>query len=148
MADPQAKAIGDRLRAELARAGTALTLEIAANLIEATPVDTGHARANWVPSIGTPHVGEDSGAAQAAGQAAVTAYKLGDGALTIANNVPYIERLIGGSSSQAPAGWDLEAIDRAQQTVQAQYDALDIDVTVGPAGPTAFITPRAGEAKP
>jgi hypothetical protein len=146
--DPQAKAIGDRLRAEIARAGTALTLEITANLIEATPVDTGHARANWVPSIGAPHLGEDSGAAQVAGQTAVFSYRLGDGPLCIANNASYIERLIGGSSSQAPSGWDLEAIDHAQQTVQQQYDALDIDVTVGSAGPTATIAPRGGGRRP
>jgi hypothetical protein len=115
-----------------------------AHLIEATPVDTGHARANWAPSIGTPHVGEDSGAAQAAGQAEVLGYRFGDGPLCIANNTSYIERLIGGSSAQAPAGWDLEAIDRAQQTVQQQYDALDIDVTTGHAGPVATIAPRGG----
>ena len=31
-----------------------ITLEATANLIEDTPVDTGWARANWIPSITTP----------------------------------------------------------------------------------------------
>jgi hypothetical protein len=31
-----------------------LTLEATANFVQATPVDTGWARANWVPQIGTP----------------------------------------------------------------------------------------------
>lgn len=137
-----AKAVGDALRSLIAQAAAGLVLEVTANLIEACPVDTGHARANFVPSIGEPATGEDSGGAQAAGIAAVAAYKLGDGDLHISNNAPYIDRLIAGSSSQAPAGWDLVAIDTAVQTVQAQYDSLDIDVTMGPAGAAASITPR------
>ena len=135
MADPQVAAIEARLLAEIAAAASALTLEITANLIEATPVDTGHARANWVPSVGAPHVGDDEGAAQSVGMAEVAAYKLGDGPLNIANNVPYIDYLLLGSSSQAPAGWDVDAIDRAQATIQAEYTGLQIDVTQGSATP-------------
>jgi hypothetical protein len=135
MADSQAKAVGDALRAALARAAQAFTLEVAANLIEACPVDTGHARANFVPGVGAPATAEVDGlAAQTAGVAAVMAWRLGDGPLNVTNNVPYINRLIGGSSSQAPAGWDIDAIDRAAATVQAQYDGLEIDVTSGVPG--------------
>jgi hypothetical protein len=143
--DPQVAAIAAQLRAEIAKAATALTLEITANLTEATPVDTGHARANWVPSIAEPQDGEVAGTgmdAQAAGILAVARYQLGDGPLNITNNTPYIERLIGGSSSQAPAGWDVAAIDQALQTVQAQYDGLEIDVTRDDGGATVAITPR------
>jgi|ERR1043166_5281646 hypothetical protein len=142
--DPQAKAVGDALRELVQNAAKGFVLETTANLIEACPVDTGHARANFVPSVGGEFTGEDaSTAAQDAGIAAVAAWKLGDGALSISNNVPYIDRLIAGSSSQAPAGWDLEAIDRAQQTVQSQYD-VDIDVTQGPGGLGVAIRPRQG----
>jgi hypothetical protein len=141
VADGQAAAIAARLRAEIARATSGLTLEITANLIEATPVDTGLARASWVPAIGET-ASATGAAAQAAGVAAVTSYKLGDGPLSITNNVPYIERLIAGSSSQAPIGWDLAAIDTAVATVQAQYDAVQIDVSSGSGEVSVAITPR------
>jgi hypothetical protein len=143
MADPQAAAIAERLRAMIAEAASTLVVEVTANLIEATPVDTGHARANWVPSVGEPFSGEvDGAAAQAAGMIAVTAYKLGDGPLNVTNNTDYIEALIAGSSSQAAAGWDLTAIDQAQQTVQQRYDALQVDVSSKDGGKTVAIAPR------
>lgn len=124
--DPQAAAIGARLRAELAGAARALTLEVTANLIEACPVDTGNTRARFIPSIGEPGEGAS---AQQAGMAAVATYKLGDGPLHITNNTPYLPFLLVGSSSQAAPGWDLAAIDQAVQTVQQQYGAVAIDVT-------------------
>lgn len=105
-----------------------LTLEVTAQLIEACPVDTGHARRNFVPSVAAPHDGEDDGAAQAECQAAVLAYKIGDGSTFVTNNVPYIDRLVLGSSAQAPAGWDLVAVDRAVAKVQQDYGTR-IDVT-------------------
>lgn len=139
--DSDAQAVGDALRQLVEGAAKALIIEVTANLIEACPVDTGHARANFVPAVGAPHVGEDGGSAQAAGFAVVAGWKLGDGPLSISNNVPYIGRLIGGSSSQAPAGWDLVAIDKAVQSVQAAYD-VEIDVTGGSAGRAVVIRPR------
>ncbi|HEU4727685.1 MAG TPA: hypothetical protein VFT22_07345 [Kofleriaceae bacterium] len=129
--DPQAAAIRQRLEAEIAGAGKALLLEIDANLREACPVDTGHARANFVPSIGAAHSGEDEGSAHEAGVAAVLTYRIGQGSLFETNNVPYIDRLVLGSSAQAPAGWDLVAVDQAVATIQARYDGLRIDVTTG-----------------
>lgn len=123
----------DKVRAQLdALMGNVvrdLTLEIEANLIRDCPVDTGHTRRNMVPSIGAPHEGEDDGAAQAAGQAAVLSYQIGQGDTYVVNNVPYIGRLILGSSAQAPAGWDLVAVDEAQQTIQARYGNARIEVT-------------------
>ena len=47
----QSKAIGAQLRTAAADIVKATILEIDANLREVTPVATGHARANWVPSI-------------------------------------------------------------------------------------------------
>lgn len=128
MPDDQAKAVGDRLRAELAAVATALTLEVNANLVETCPWKTGHARANFVPSVGEAATGEDDGEAQKAGIAAVLGYRIG-APIYIANNVPYIGRLIGGSSTQAPPGWDLAAIDSAVSAIQAQHDGVQIDVT-------------------
>lgn len=125
--DPQAAAIGAALRQRFADVTKALTLEVTARLIEACPVDTGHARANFVPHIGGAYEGApDEGGAQVAGQAAILSYKLGDGDVHISNNVPYLKFLILGSSAQAPAGWDLAAVDQAVAAVRAQIDDLDV----------------------
>lgn len=97
-----------------------------ANLIESTPVDTGWARANWVPSLSKPVLrdvsaqsGEDrsqyvAGAAgeQADGQAKVLGYKLESGNAYITNNVPYIGDLNSGTSKQAPSGFVQTAISQ------------------------------------
>lgn len=143
MADDQAAKLADYLGRELANAAKELILEITANLQEATPVDTGHARANWVPSVGAPYTGEAmDGSANDAGVAQVLAFRLGQGDLSISNNVPYINRLIAGSSSQAPAGWDLRAIDQGLATVQSRHDGLKIQVGEGGLEATVTVTPR------
>lgn len=105
---------------------TRITLDITADLIIHTPVDTGWARANWVPRIGQPfeatsgtrpRAGSTSlgGGEQASGQAAVLRYKLPQGMVHITNNVPYIEPLNEGHSPQEPAGFVQRAIARALQ---------------------------------
>lgn len=129
MGDPQTDALMARLKAEVGTVAKSLVLEIDAELRERCPVDTGHARANFVPSVGVPFTGEDDGAAHEAGVSAVLAYQLGDGDLYESNNVPYIGRLIGGSSSQAPPGWDAAAFDAAVAAVQARHDGVTIDVS-------------------
>lgn len=126
---PRARDVGSNLERLATDAIKALTLEVAANLTQDAPVRTGHVRRNFVPSIGQPHEGEDDGAAQAAGQAAVLSYRIGDGDTFVTNNVEYLRWLVLGSSTQAPAGWDLAAVARAQQTIQARYDGVSIDVT-------------------
>jgi len=115
--------IAAQIRELVAKAAVGLTLEVTANLREACPVDTGNARARFIP-----HVGDDDPGSYEAGAAAVVAYKIGDGPLNITNDAPYLPFLIGGSSSQAPAGWDVTAIDEAIQTTQQQYD-VRIEVT-------------------
>lgn len=112
---------------------TRLTAEITANLIETTPVATGWARANWVPSFNSPvydrrqltdterqsalttqQARQQSGLAQV-----VAGYDLNRGTIFISNGVPYIVRLNEGSSSQAPAGFVQAAVRRAIATVTA-----------------------------
>jgi len=127
--DPQVSAIGVRLRAGIAGTVKELALEITANLIEACPVDTGHARRNFIPAIGEPFDGEDDGAAQLTGQAQVLGYQLVDGDIHITNNVPYIGALLAGHSAQAPVGWDLAAVDKAVADVQTRHDGTSIDVS-------------------
>ena len=100
-----------------------IAVNITAELIRTTPVDTGWARANWVPSLGVPFTGnaevrdpsetEVAGAAreQTAGTAAVLGYNLTVNQVFISNNVPYIVRLNDGSSAQAPAMFVQAAIN-------------------------------------
>lgn len=132
----QARAIGDRLRKHIETIFKALCLEIDRELRKATPVDTGHARANWVPSVGSPHFGEVAttrvagtvgSSAHAAGVASVLSFKLGDGALWVSNAVPYIEVLNYGHSNQAPPLFIEAAIDRAIATIQQRY-AINISL--------------------
>ena len=122
MPGAKARAVGDAMRAYIEAAHRDLLHEVKANLIEACPVDTGNARAHFYEGVD----GQDLD-----NPAAVAAWKLGDGPLSIVNNVPYIDRLIAGWSSQAPAGWDLDAIDRAVQSTQDKYDGLTITTSSG-----------------
>lgn len=128
MADPQIEQIVRDLVGVTERVIKKITLDLTANLIDTTPVDTGWARANWVPRIGEtfiddapPDTEDDQLAAlpgrqaeQQAGVAAVAAsYTLGQGPVFVSNNVPYIQVLNDGHSQQAPAGFVEAAIEKA-----------------------------------
>lgn len=96
-----------------------IALDINEGLIDKTPVDTGWARANWIPSIGTPFEGPvgdptsfDTGEQELGMAAVASQYQLSDGPVFITNNVPYIEQLNAGSSEKAPAGFIEAIIDR------------------------------------
>lgn len=114
------------LERALEQAVKQLTVEVTANLIESTPVDTGWARANWVPTIATAAVetvgspDAVSSAGQQTGIATVIgSYRLGaNGTPTfVTNNVPYIRRLNEGHSQKAPAGFVQSSADRAVSRV-------------------------------
>lgn len=127
--DPQAIRVGQNLRGLVAQVKAELCLEIAAELRERCPVDTGHARANILPSVDKPFDGEvNGGGAYDAAVAAVIGAPP-EAELFVTCNVPYWGRLIGGSSVQAAPGWDLVAIDQAVQTVQRRHDGMQIDVS-------------------
>jgi hypothetical protein len=129
MTDRQIRVVIGDLEAFATRIVKRLALNINANLIEDTPVDTGWARANWVLEIGSPFTGtagtrEDAEAGrvdqnpQQLGIGKIAAYKLGP-IIYESNNVPYIEKLNDGSSAQAPSAFVQAAILRAvQQTVR------------------------------
>lgn len=125
MADEVDRVVGE-LERFAERLIVKLTLDVAANLIEATPVDTGWARANWVAAIGAPaeadvdlaRTDEQAAAGRAAEQQAslgrvAADYDLAGGAVFVTNNVAYISRLNEGSSRQAPAGFVQQAIGKA-----------------------------------
>lgn len=101
-----------------------LNVNITAELQATTPVDTGWARTNWVPSIGQPFSGTagtrslaEQGSLdpnpQANGIAALASqYKLGLGDIFISNNVDYITKLNDGSSRKAPRYFVQAAIEK------------------------------------
>lgn len=117
----QVRVIMGELQRVIERVTIKITLDCTANLIETTPVDTGWARANWIPGLnppGTEPLGKPdaigpASAAQAQGTAAVAAYTLQQGRIFISNNVPYILILNDGHSNQAPAGFIQRAIEKA-----------------------------------
>lgn len=105
-----------------------IVLDVVANLQRdpsegGTPVDTGWARANWIPNIGRP-VSNTAGTRMqaergqlpgdsAAGVAKIAlTYKL-PSVVYISNNVPYILKLDAGSSKQAPKGFVRKAVIEA-----------------------------------
>jgi len=122
----QIAAIGKSLTQFTERTIVAITLELHAELVEHTPVDTGWARANWVPkvggqppqnAVGSPGAGgvpAAQGASQA-GISSVLAYRLPRGRVYVTNNVSYIEALNDGHSSQEPAGFVQRALRKAVQ---------------------------------
>jgi hypothetical protein len=107
----------------------ALAMNMDANLRESpplgTPIDTGWARANWVPSLGAPvvldaKVKDPTPAQVSTRQAAadsglndVLSWKKEDGPIFIANNVPYIGALNNGHSPQSPRGFVQNALEKA-----------------------------------
>lgn len=131
----QSRAIGESLRAHTTRAIQTFTLEILRNLRRnpsrgGTPVDTGHARANWTLSAGAPAFGAVTGKGDG-GVASVIAWDLGDGPLFVNNNAPYILRLNDGHSKQAPAGFIERAIDEALAMVNRKF--RDASIVIGTA---------------
>lgn len=106
---------------EIAERVKEVSFGLVANLVETTPVDTGWARANWVPRIGADNEGVitqqgDPGAAsadQAAATARLAAYHIAAGKVFVSNHVDYIGDLNNGTSSQAPAGFVQAAIEKA-----------------------------------
>lgn len=84
-------------------------IEVASSVILKTPVDTGRARANWMPSLGysidiTKEAFDKTGQVQiGAATRTFSGAKL-EQTLWLSNNLPYIQRLETGYSNQAPAG--------------------------------------------
>lgn len=107
----------------------ALALNVNANLRSnpplGTPVDTGWASANWVPSVGEPYNDpsevKDPTPAQVAARAELAAagvnellsWRNGEGPLFSSNNVPYIGALNRGHSAQSPPGFVQAAMEKA-----------------------------------
>lgn len=122
MAGPQTRRILAALNVATTREAVRLVLGIQERLLRDTPVDTGFARANWVPSIGNPFseiVGTPQSintAQQGSGELSVLSWQFDQGPAYISNNVPYILLLNEGTSTQAPAGF-VEAAIQAEVAI-------------------------------
>jgi hypothetical protein len=114
-------------RGEVITLGININANLRSNPPLGTPIDTGWASANWVPSVGQPFIDpaaeqvKDPTPAQVAARGAVAqkgvnevlAWRSSDGSIFSSNNVPYIGPLNAGHSPQSPRGFILTAIERA-----------------------------------
>lgn len=106
------------LNAEVARIKNETILEIQRELVDATPVDTGWASHNWIPSIGAPATVPGGLPAVEAGIAEVMLCTDPDADRYVTDPVHYMQYLAEGSSPQAAAGWIDAAAERATQRVE------------------------------
>ena len=105
---------GEAVKIDHRRLCVSAALEINKRLILATPVDTGRAQSNWMPSLGSPASGQREPMQPA--EAMTIAQSTFSAAppfpvLWLSNNLPYIRRLNQGHSKQAPAGFVETVID-------------------------------------
>lgn len=99
-----------------------LALAVDTAIVLSTPVDTGAARSNWLPSVNNP-IETISETLDPSGQSSIdnmksvsNSAKFGDD-IWITNNLPYIGRLNDGYSLQAPAGF----VEKAVQIVKSGF---------------------------
>jgi hypothetical protein len=117
----RAKEVADNAEKAVRRAAIAAD-EV---LVLSTPVDTGRARANWIPSVGKPILAElqstdkSGNETMAKAHAVVAGWTRLLGPIYYANSLPYIQRLDEGYSAQAPNGMTTGAITAARAQLQA-----------------------------
>lgn len=127
----EARRIGNSLRRRLESAMRRVALAVHGELLSTTPIDTGWARNNWVPQVGSSFEGtagtrEDAEAGRldrspmTQGLSAVRAYRLEQGDIHLTDNVPYIESLNAGSSKKAPAAFVQGSIVRGIEEAGAR----------------------------
>lgn len=94
-----------------------VALVVDTTLVNTTPVDTGRARANWLPSLNVPRSDSVDLKNTEGVESILPSYKVSD-TIYITNNLPYIQRLNDGWSQQAPAGFVETAIEKGRRTVK------------------------------
>jgi hypothetical protein len=95
----------------------AIVFVLDSQLANRTPVDTGRARANWIPSLNSPSKAKVEPNQKIDVSSVLATYKVKD-TVFISNNLPYIRRLNEGHSKQAPAGFVDDAIAVAKSSVK------------------------------
>lgn len=101
----------------LERSVRAVALKLDAELVNTTPVDTGRAKSNWLPSLNSPDTRKVEPNQKPDIGPTLSAYGIDD-TIFISNNLPYIQKLNEGSSQQAPAGFVEAAIARAKRIIR------------------------------
>lgn len=109
--------VGDYIADEINKEARALGINLLNGLTRVTPVDTGRARGNWFVSIDTPNrtIDDFRKARQAITEGLATINDVVNGkyrSIIISNNLPYIEELNRGTSTQAPKKFVESEIDR------------------------------------
>lgn len=112
-----AKVYQNKVIKPLERKVRAVALKVDKELAATTPVDTGRARANWLPSLNTPDTRTVEPNQKPEIGPVLSAYKIQD-TILISNNLPYIQRLNDGWSKRAPAGFVESAIARAKGIIR------------------------------
>lgn len=131
----QSEAIAAQLEREATKATRAFVFQLLKYLrsnpsstATGTPVDTGHARANWILSTGSPGTGQVAGTRGDGNVASILTWSLSDGPIFVNNNVPYILRLNDGWSAQQPSGFIERAIDESQEWASERFAGSNIIV--------------------
>lgn len=115
-------------------------LAVSQTILESTPVLTGQARRNWIPSVDEPAAGSILGPGDADEthqpllgieevrlKQVVKQYLNGDSDfLYLTNNLPYIWFLDQGTSKKAPEGMVLPSISATLQALQDKAIKLDL----------------------
>ena len=85
------------------------TIGVFSSVIRMTPVDSGRAKGNWQCTIGSPATGENMTDESAM---IATVPRHAGSVVYLTNNLPYIQKLEYGHSTQAPSGMVRISIDR------------------------------------
>lgn len=110
------QAFQDKVLGTLSQTVRKVALTVDRELVLKTPVDTGRARSNWIPSLEAPSV-RLVGPGQKPDIDGDLAQYTVDKTIFITNNLPYIRRLNEGHSDQAPAGFVDDAIQKGKNSV-------------------------------
>ena len=103
--------------------------QLAESIVQLTPVDTGRAKGNWQPSLGSFKGGTletlDKGGSGVLSQVqSVAAASKGDDTLCLVNNLPYIKRLEDGYSGQSPSGMVTLTVQRFNSALKKAVAGL------------------------
>ena len=106
-----------------------VSIKLFSAIIKASPVDTGRFRMNWMASGGIPASGitdaTDESGNTATGNATSFVLKAADWReFTLANNLPYVQRLEYGWSQQAPQGFVRVNVSRFQQLINEEANKV------------------------
>lgn len=109
MSFEQSLSIADAIQDELNQEVRAISLNGLRIAVKVTPVLDGRAKGNWFVSTGAPNrtINESRRQAQAIAEGnsvIASAASINYPTITLSNNLPYIEKLDRGSSTQAPSG--------------------------------------------